>query len=125
RLMTSTPAALLGVALLVPACTRSKDDAARGASGTASVAPSASVFVWPLAPSPDASEHAPPRKGMIYIPAGTLVAGTPKDRTPRLADEELPGEVIELAGFYIDEFAYPDEAGGIPKTGMTRDEAAG
>jgi sulfatase modifying factor 1 len=54
-----------------------------------------------------------------------LFAGTPRERTPRIADEELPGEPIELSGFYIDEFAYPDEAGGIPKTGMNRDEAAG
>jgi formylglycine-generating enzyme required for sulfatase activity len=121
--MAAMPAALVAVALLVAACTRSKDETARGLSGAASG--SASAFVWPLAPPADAGDHAPPRKGMVWIPAGTLVAGTPKDRTPRIADEELPGEPIELAGFYIDEFAYPDEAGGIPKTGMTRDEAAG
>ena len=62
---------------------------------------------------------------MIWIPAGSLVAGTLKDRTPRIADEELAGESIELAGFYIDEFAYPNEVGAIPKTGMNRDEATG
>ena len=62
---------------------------------------------------------------MIWIPPGTLIAGTPRERTPRVADEELPGEPVELSGFYIDEFAYPNEAGAIPKTGMTRDEAAG
>jgi hypothetical protein len=80
--------------------------------------------VWPLAPSADGGERIAARKGMIWIPAGTLLAGTPKDRTPRIADEELPGESIELAGFYIDEFAYPNEVGAIPKTGMNRDEAA-
>ena len=62
---------------------------------------------------------------MIWIPPGTLIAGTLKDRTPRIADEELPGEPIELGGFYIDEFAYPNEGGAIPKTGMNRDEAVG
>jgi len=82
-------------------------------------------FVWPLAGGADAGERALPRKGMVWIPGGTLTAGTQKDTTPRVADEELPGEPVELGGFYIDEFAYPDEAGGIPKTGMTRDEAAG
>jgi hypothetical protein len=61
---------------------------------------------------------------MVWIPAGTLVAGTTTDRTPRVADEELVGEPVELAGFYIDEFAYPNEAGGIPKSGITRDEGA-
>ncbi|HKQ68297.1 MAG TPA: SUMF1/EgtB/PvdO family nonheme iron enzyme [Polyangiaceae bacterium] len=81
-------------------------------------------FVWPGTES-DAAEHAPPRRGMVWIPPGTLVAGTPKQRTPRAADEEMTGEPIAMAGFYIDEFAYPNEAGAIPKTGMTRDEATG
>jgi formylglycine-generating enzyme required for sulfatase activity len=121
--------AVLGVAVVATACSRVRDDGkearALAASGSAAAAPSASAFVWPLGGSADGGEHAPPRKGMIWIPAGTLVAGTPKERTPRIADEELPGERIELAGFYIDEFAYPNEAGGIPKTGLTRDEAAG
>ena len=115
--------ALLG-ALALAACTRAPDEGAR-ARPTASAAPSASAFVWPVGASSDAADHAPPRKGMIWIPPGTLLAGTPKERTPRVADEELAGEPIELAGFYIDEFAYPNEAGGIPKTGLTRDEAGG
>jgi formylglycine-generating enzyme len=111
------------------ACARGKDGGPRegGASATvsASPSPSASAFVWPLSAVADGGEKVPPRKGMIWIPAGTLLAGMPKDRTPRIADEELPGEPIELAGFYIDEFAYPNEVGAIPKTGMNRDEAVG
>jgi len=86
--MAARPAALVAVALLVAACTRSKDEPARGLSGAASA--SASAFVWPLAPPADAGDHAPPRKGMVWIPTRTLVAGTQKDRTPRIADEELP-----------------------------------
>jgi formylglycine-generating enzyme required for sulfatase activity len=118
-------AAPVAALLVLVACSRSKEDPVRAAAAPASAGPSASAFVWPLAAQADAGEHAAPRKGMIWIPPGILVAGTPRDRTPRLADEELPGEPVELAGFYIDEFAYPNEAGGIPKTGMTRDEAAG
>ena len=121
--MRALGATLVGVALCLSACSRGKEESTRAPPASASAA--ASPFVWPLAQSADAGEHAPPRKGMIWIPPGVLLAGTPKERTPRIADEELPGEPIELAGFYIDEFAYPGEAGGIPKTGMSRDEAAG
>jgi formylglycine-generating enzyme required for sulfatase activity len=120
--------AVLGVAALATACSRTRDDGSRArqaASASSSAAPSASAFVWPIGASGDAADHAPPRKGMIWIPPGTLFAGTAKDRTPRVADEELPGVSIELSGFYIDEYAYPNEAGGIPKTGLTREEAAG
>jgi len=60
---------------------------------------------------------------MIWIPEGVLIAGTPPERTPRVADEELEGVAVPLHGFYIDEFAYPNEAGAIPKTGVSRDEA--
>ncbi|HEX9294563.1 MAG TPA: SUMF1/EgtB/PvdO family nonheme iron enzyme [Polyangiaceae bacterium] len=109
----------------VVACWRGKDGGSRDAAPSVAGSASAGTFVWPLGGSSDAGEHATPRKGMIWIPGGTLVAGTPKERTPRLADEELPGQAIELSGFYVDEFAYPNEVGAIPKTGMTRDEAAG
>jgi hypothetical protein len=61
---------------------------------------------------------------MVFIPPGTLLAGTPMDRIPRIADEELPGDPILVHGFYIDEYAYPDEPGAIPKSGVSRDEAA-
>ena len=116
-------AALFAVAVSASSCSRARDETMRTADAVPSA--SASAFVWPLQTAADAGDHAPPRKGMIWVPSGTLIAGTPKERTPRVADEELPGEPIELSGFYIDEFAYPDEAGGIPKTGMSREEAAG
>ncbi len=60
---------------------------------------------------------------MAYIPEGALVAGTPADRLPRLADEEMSGEQMILDGFYIDEFPYPNEEGAIPLTNVSRDEA--
>jgi len=61
---------------------------------------------------------------MVWIPAGVLKAGTPIDQTPRVAEEELPGTEIPMAGFYMDLLPYPNEAGAIPQTNVTRDEAA-
>jgi len=115
-------------ALWLLSCGRSKEAQLRDGAAPAvssSASSSGSAFAWPLTPAADAGDRVPPRKGMIWIPPGTLIAGTLKDRTPRIADEELAGEPIEMGGFYIDEFAYPNEVGGIPKTGMNRDEAAG
>lgn len=74
--------------------------------------------------SVDAGAPAPPRPGMIWIPAGTFKAGTPADKTPRIADEELPGVDTEMQGFYIDLLPYPDEVGGIPTTNVSRADAA-
>lgn len=82
------------------------------------------------APSADAgppwaaSDKAPPAPlGMVWIPPGPLLAGTPPSGFPRLADEELPGEQVMLGGFFIDVFAYPNEEGAIPETGVTQSEA--
>ncbi len=61
---------------------------------------------------------------MSYIPAGLLRAGTPLDRTPRLATEELPGTPIQMNAFYIDIFPFPNEPGAIPQPNVSRDEAA-
>jgi formylglycine-generating enzyme required for sulfatase activity len=66
----------------------------------------------------------PPRQGMVYIPGGALVAGTPPDGYPRLADEEIPGQQLILKGFYVDVYPYPNEEGAIPLTNVNRDEAA-
>jgi sulfatase modifying factor 1 len=61
---------------------------------------------------------------MVWVPKGTLIVGTPLDKTPRVADAEMAGEQVVMGGFYIDVYPYPDEAGAIPKTNLTRDEAA-
>jgi len=107
------------VAFAMSGCGKSKtkttppsDDASLGAP------------IEPTPPPAPTSPPPPPRKGMIWIPEGELVAGTPPERTPRLADEELPGVRIALHGFYIDEYAYPNEASAIPKTNVTQEEAA-
>jgi hypothetical protein len=80
------------------------------------------AFVWPL--SSVESNEPLPRKGMVWIPEGTLLAGTPPEKIPRLADQELAGEPARLHGFYVDEYPYPNEAGAIPKGGINREEAS-
>lgn len=62
-------------------------------------------------------------KGMIWIPGGALVAGTPPDFLPRKADSEMPGEQVVLGGFFIDEYSYPNEQGAIPQTNVTQEAA--
>lgn len=75
----------------------------------------------PLGPPAQRPE---PRVGMVYIPPGALVVGTPPDKRPRRADRELPGEQVMLDGFYIDRFAFPNEEGAIPVTSVTQEEAS-
>lgn len=73
-----------------------------------------------IAPPAVAAE---PRPGMAFVPGGPLVAGTPEDSLPRIADEEMPGEQIILKSFYIDVFPYPNEEGAIPLSNVTREAA--
>ncbi|MBX3204655.1 MAG: SUMF1/EgtB/PvdO family nonheme iron enzyme [Labilithrix sp.] len=60
---------------------------------------------------------------MAWISAGTLRAGTPPDRTPRVADEEMAGTPVEMGGFYIDLLPWPNEPNAIPTSNVSRDEA--
>jgi sulfatase modifying factor 1 len=64
-----------------------------------------------------------PRPGMVWIEQGTLRAGTPLERVPRLPDAELAGQPFELTGFFIDVFPHPNEPGAIPTTNVTRQVA--
>jgi hypothetical protein len=61
---------------------------------------------------------------MVFVPGGELHAGTPRDKTPRIADEEMPGTAIQMQGFYMDLYPYPNEAGAIPTTNIAREDAA-
>jgi sulfatase modifying factor 1 len=70
-----------------------------------------------------AQRAVPSRAGMIWVPAGDLIAGTPPGLLPRIADEELPGVTITMSGYFIDQFNYPAEPGAIPSTGITQAEA--
>jgi formylglycine-generating enzyme required for sulfatase activity len=106
-------AALLG-ALLLGGCRKVETTNTRPTPS-----PSASHSSSIAAPTPPP----PPKRGMIWIEPGPLVAGTPPQQLPRLADQEMPGEQVILKGFYIDVFPYPNEEGAIPLTNVTRDGA--
>jgi len=40
-----------------------------------------------------------------------------------VADAEMSGERVAMTGFWIDEYLYPNEAGALPKTGVSQIEA--
>lgn len=82
-------------------------------------APGAALVTAPSTVAPGA-----PRPGMVWIPAGTLHAGSAPDEVPRVADAEMPGVDVALGGFYIDVLPWPDEAGAIPSTNVSREEAS-
>ena len=46
---------------------------------------------------------------VVVIPAGQLKAGAPCGQTPRVSNEELVGDPIDLAEFSIDVFPYPND----------------
>jgi hypothetical protein len=94
-----------------------RDTPARPAP-TAAVSADAALPPWQPAPK----APTPPR-GMVWVPEGALVAGTPEGRLPRLADQEMAGQQLVLHGFFIDQFAYPNEEGAIPRTGVTQAQA--
>jgi formylglycine-generating enzyme len=100
------------------ACGEQQQEAPQAAVSTGSVRASGEA-IGPPAPAPV------PRKGMAWIPPGALVAGTPPDALPRIADEEMPGEQVVLQGYYVDVFPYPNEEGAIPLTNVTQPEAEG
>ncbi len=89
-----------------------------GASDSSAGEQADAMPAWDVAPPSQ-----PARQGMQWIPAGELIAGTPIGRLPRIADEELAGVTVAMAGFFIDRFHYPGEPGAIAETGMTRAEA--
>lgn len=62
---------------------------------------------------------------MVWIPGGPLVAGTPPDVLPRMADREMPGEQLVLKPFFIDRLPFPNEPGALPVTGLSREDARG
>jgi len=62
---------------------------------------------------------------MVWIPAGTLIVGTPVGQLPRIPDEELPGVEVDMRGFFIDEYNQPGEPGALPLTNVTQAQARG
>jgi len=104
--------AVLLALLATPACSRAHDEQA------APSAPDAAATRTDAGPPLGA-----PRPGMAWIPPGTFRAGTPPARAPRVAEEELPALPIEMRGFYMDLFPYPNEPGAIPTTNVARADA--
>jgi hypothetical protein len=76
-----------------------------------------------LVSAPNTIAPGAPRPGMVWVPAGVLHAGSSVEEVPRVADAELPGVDVPMGGFYIDVLPWPDEAGAIPTTNVSRDEA--
>ena len=72
---------------------------------------------------PSAVAPGAPRTGMAWVPSGLLRAGSAVDEVPNVAEADLPGVDVPMAGFYIDLLPWPNEAGAIPTTNVTRDEA--
>ena len=99
---------------LSTACRERRDDGAAAADASSGV---------PIAVGPP-QRSAEPRPGMAFVPGGALVAGTPLELLPRIADQEMAGEQLILRGFYMDVYPYPNEAGAIPLTNVTQAEAA-
>ena len=97
-------------------CSACGHDTAEGSTGAKSDAVQAPIT------STDAGVAAPP--GMIWVPAGTLRAGTAKNKVPRIAEEEMPGVDVLLGGYWIDALPYPNEPGAIATSNVSRDEAA-
>ena len=100
-----------------------RDGGAPRSSGSVSASASSSAGASSGASGASASAASAPRPGMAWIPAGTFIAGTPLDRTPRIADEEVPGVSIAMRGYYIDLLPYPNEPGAIATTNVPRAEA--
>jgi sulfatase modifying factor 1 len=103
----------VGAALALLGC--KKPAATEGTAESASAEPGSSFGPPKSAPTP--------RKGMVWVNGGALVAGTPTAQFPRIADEEMPGEQVILRGFYVDVFPYPNEEGAIPLTNVSQAEA--
>jgi hypothetical protein len=107
---------LLAVAVI--ACSRHADDGDRAAPAASSAGAVPRGSIGPPPPLPA------PRQGMVWIPGGALVAGTPPEVLPRKPDQEMKGEQVILHGYYIDVFPYPNEDGAIPLTNVTHAEAS-
>lgn len=108
-------------ALVLAACRKPASTGTQpSASASALMPDSSSEPPW----SSGAKVPATP-EGMVWIPPGALVAGTPAGVLPRIPDQEMAGEQVILKGFFISIYAYPNEEGAIPLSNVTEEEAAG
>ena len=119
---------LFAAASLLAGCASScqRTSEATTTAASAGFAPASGVSSIALPPSANraAPENGAPRPGMVWIPPGTLRAGTPPSVVPRVADEEMPGVPVEMPGFYVDVLPWPNEPNAIPTTNVSREEAS-
>jgi len=109
--------AALSAVAFTAACRSSKAGHA-GAGPSSSAALALPPPPWDAGPKPPAVPD-----GMVWIPPGALVAGTPRGLLPRAVDAEMEGEQVILKGFFISIFPYPNEEAAIPLANVTRDQA--
>jgi Sulfatase-modifying factor enzyme 1 len=114
-LRLGTAAVMIGAMCFISGCCKkitgdSSEDETLPASGSATAAATA---------SPPKEDPGP----SVAITAGTLVAGTKCQKTPRITNEELEGVNIQMGEFTIDAYPYPNDPSQSPRTGVTRDEA--
>jgi hypothetical protein len=105
------PFASLAVALALVACAPTTPGASTSDAGEGGPP-------WDLA-----GAEPEPRPGMVWVPPGVLLAGTPPDKLPRVADEEMAGEQVVMHGFYADIYPFPNEVGAIPTTNVSQADA--
>jgi hypothetical protein len=74
--------------------------------------------------APDSSAAGIATGPTVTVPGGKLIAGSVCGVTPRITNEELPGDAINLNDFTIDVFPYPNDPGKPARVDVTRDEAA-
>jgi hypothetical protein len=60
---------------------------------------------------------------MVSIPGGKLLVGTPVGFVPRAPDLELPGVVVDVGPYFIDEYPHPNEVGAIPTSNLDQASA--
>ena len=116
-------AVLLGTSLTASGCSSCRhapDPSGSASAANGSAATSGAIVIRPASQAGDSGARRP---GMAWIPPGTLRAGTPADRVPRVADEEPAGAPADMGGFYIDMLPFPNEPGAIPTSNVTREEA--
>lgn len=114
---------LLALAVLLAFSCRGAPETSRAAASSSSAAVSSAPSLGSGSIGPPALPPSP-RQGMLHVPGGALIAGTPPNRLPRVADAEIPGEQVVLHEFYIDTFPYPNEEGAIPLTSVSQEQAA-
>jgi sulfatase modifying factor 1 len=107
----------------VPSCSSCRSDPSAKADAASRPLAEGGVTTSLMGAPSAASDSGAPRAGMAWIPSGILNAGTPANRTPRVADEEMAGTPVEMGGFYIDLLPWPNEPNAIPTSNVSRDEA--